>query len=269
MIPLFLALTYLAVFLTLWRFLMWRPRSLPGLTRQGTLLVGHRGVRGKRPENTLEAFRYAFEEGLDGVEFDVQRSRDGQLILYHDFEIEGQHVNQLSLEQLRSIDPNIPILDELFDLAKDYPGTLLNLELKSESFKTDGLERDTASSILASGLADRVIVSSFNPVSLWRLRLGAPSLRVGLLYAPDLPRYLRSGSLAGWLHVDALHPHESQVTPELVLRTHARGLKLNTWTVNDLKRISSLYALGVDAIMGDDPEVLRRAVPGHLEERDR
>jgi len=269
MTPLFLCLTYLAVLLVLWRFVMWRPRGLPGLTRRGTLLVGHRGVRGKRPENTLEAFRYAFDEGLDGVEFDVQRSADAQLVLYHDFEIEGQRVNKLSLEQLRNLDSRIPVLSELFELAKDYPGTLLNLELKSERFTTDGLEREVAASVSASGLADRVIVSSFNPVSLLRLRLRAPSLRIGLLYAPDLPRYLRSGALAGWLHADALHPHESQVTPELLLRAHARGLKLNTWTVNDSKRISSLYALGVDAIMGDDPEVLRHAVSGHLEERDR
>lgn len=260
MIPLFLCLTYLAVLLTLWRFIVWRPRHLPGLKRRAPLLVGHRGVRGPRPENTLDAFRYALDEGLDGVEFDVQRSGDGRLIIYHDFEIEGQDVNRLSLEQLRTLDSRIPLLAELFELAKDYPGTLLNLELKSESFKTDGLERDAARTVLASGLADRVIVSSFNPVSLLRVRLRAPVLRIGLLYAPDLPRYLRSGWLASWLHADALHPHESQVTPRMVLRAHARGLKLNTWTVNDLKRISSLHDMGVDAIMGDDPEVLRRAV---------
>ncbi|MEJ2288003.1 MAG: glycerophosphodiester phosphodiesterase, partial [Deinococcales bacterium] len=73
------ALTYIvgvALLLAAWRG-MWRGRALPGVEHGDTLLVGHRGTRGVEPENTLAAFRRAFDEGLDGVEFDVQRSLDG------------------------------------------------------------------------------------------------------------------------------------------------------------------------------------------------
>jgi glycerophosphoryl diester phosphodiesterase len=78
---------YLVLLLLLWRTVFWNPRKLSGVTRQKPLLLGHRGVRGERPENTVEAFQLAFESGLDGIECDVQRTSDGQLVLFHDFAI--------------------------------------------------------------------------------------------------------------------------------------------------------------------------------------
>jgi glycerophosphoryl diester phosphodiesterase len=165
-------------------------------------------------------------------------------------------VNTLEYPHLKSINPRIPKVSELLDLAKQYPGTLLNLELKSEGLRTDGLERDTIKLIAQYGLANRVIISSFNPVSLLRVRWLDPNIRTGLLYSPDMPRFLRTGALAGWLHVDALHPYFEQITPEMLRKAQKRGLMVNTWTVNDEMRISSLSSLGVDAIIGDSPTVL-------------
>ena len=249
---------FLLVLALLWRTALWRPRRLPGVTRKLPLLLGHRGVRGARPENTLEAFRYAFRSGLDGVECDVQRSRDGVLVLFHDFTVQGRRVADLGWEELRAAQPDVAKLSELFDLAQSCPGTLLNLEVKAAGWRTHRLERDLVRAVRASGLADRVLVSSFNPASLLKVRFFSPRLRTGLLYAPDLPLPLRTPWLAGWLHTDALHPHESQVTAALLRRAHARGLAVNTWTVNSDMRITSLTKLGVDAIIGDDPIVLRR-----------
>ena len=250
---------FVVILLLLWRYPLWKPRCLPGVDRASPLLLGHRGVRGSRPENTVEAFRHAFQSGLDGIECDVQRTRDGALVLVHDFTVQGKRVTDLSLAELRALAPDVPELTEFFDLAKTYPGTLLNLELKVSGLKTGGLERDTAKAVWTAGLADRTLLSSFNPLSLLKLRVLSPRLRTGLLYAPDLPRLLRSPWLAGWLHSDALHPHESQVTSALVKRAHTRGLMVNTWTVNGDKRITSLLKLGVDAIIGDDPVVLLKA----------
>ena len=255
-----MGLVYLTLLLLFWRTLGWRPRAIPGLSRNPPLLIGHRGVRGLKAENTLEAFKMAFETGLDGIETDVQRSRDGQLLLFHDFELEGRRIDTLSYEQILRLDPSIPTLKDLLALARAYPGTLLNLELKAEGLKTKGLERDTIKEVFHSGLEARIILSSFHPVSLLRVRLLAPRLRTGLLYSPDMPRFLRAGFLAAWLHVDAIHPHESQVTAELFKRASRRGLMLNTWTVNDPLRIKSLYQMGIDGIIGDDPAVLRQSL---------
>jgi glycerophosphoryl diester phosphodiesterase len=246
----------LAGLLVLWRWVLWQPRALSGLTRQLPLVLGHRGVRGARPENTIDAFTLAFESGLDGIECDVQRSRDGQLVLFHDFELHDKQLTKLTYIHLKSLDSSIPKLAELFELAKMYPGTVLNVELKTETLRTDGLEADTLKLIREHGLQDQVIISSFNPMSLLRVRLIDPYIRVGLLYSEDMRWWLRNGQLAGWLHVDAIHPHHSQVNEKLIKRALVRNLMVNTWTVNDPMRISSLCSLGVTAIIGDDPEVL-------------
>jgi glycerophosphoryl diester phosphodiesterase len=251
-----LYLLYLILLLLLWRTTFWNPRKLSGVTRASPLLLGHRGVRGERPENTLVAFELAFESGLDGLECDVQRTSDGELILFHDFEIREKKVSSLNYHHLKSIDPRIPKVAELLELAKQYPGTLLNLELKSEAIRTDGLERDTLRLVKKYRLQDRVIVSSFSPVSLVRVRLLDPSIRTGLLYSPDMPWWGKDARLASWLHVDALHPYHQQVTPEMLSSAHRRGLAVNTWTVNDEMRISSLCSLKVDAIIGDSPTSL-------------
>jgi glycerophosphoryl diester phosphodiesterase len=244
---------YLLLLLFFWRIVFWQPRKLPDVTRKAPLLIGHRGVRGERPENTLGAFQLAFESGLDGIETDVQHTRDGELVLFHDFEIQGKKINMLSYHHLKAIDPRIPKIYELLELAKGYPGTLLNLELKTETIRTDGLERDTLRLVREYGLETRVIVSSFNPVSLLRVRLLDPQVRTGLLYSADMSWWGQSALLAGWLHTDAVHPHHGGVTPEMLNRLHKRGLAVNTWTVNDEMRISSLYSWGVDAIIGDSP----------------
>ena len=220
------------------------------------MLLGHRGVRGARPENTLAAFELAFESGLDGIECDVQRSKDGELVLHHDFELHGKPVNKLTYIHIKSIDPQIPKLEDLFELAQQHPGTLLNVEIKSSGLKTDGLERDTVKLIRKWFLEDSILISSFNPMSLLRVRFLAPDIRVGLLYSPDMPWYLRDGILAGWLHVDAIHPYYEQVNEQLIKRSKVKNLMVNTWTVNDGMRISSLCSLGVTAIIGDDPELL-------------
>ena len=258
------ALTYLvgvALALAVWRA-AWRGRTLPGIERDGTLLVGHRGTRGVEPENTLAAFRCAFDEGLDGVEFDVQRSLDGELVLTHDEEVGGRAVARQSYGQLRERIPELATLDELFELARAYPGRLLNLEIKASGWRTRGLERAVVRAVLASGLADRVLLSSFNPLSLARVRLLAPRLRVALLYDASTMERPGGRPRPGWLHVDAVHPGYALVDRGLIETAHARGVAVNVWTVNEPETMRALRSLGVDAIMGDDPARLRRSTVG-------
>lgn len=260
----FASLLLLALLLGSWRTVLWRPRSLPGVDRPSPRLLGHRGVRGSLPENTVAALRFALEAGLDGVEVDVQRTRDGALVLWHDLDVAGRRLTDLTLAELRAVAPDAPELSELFALAREHPGTLLNLELKlaGRGMRSRGLERAVARAVRAAGLTDRVLVSSFQPLALARLRLVAPELRTALLFDPSLPRGLRGGETAGWLHVDALHPQHRLVTPELLRRARRRGLRVNTWTVNDADEVARVAALGVDGIIADDPAELRRAAAG-------
>lgn len=243
--------------------LLWEPRALPGVPPKPTLLLGHRGVRGSLPENSLPAFRAALET-LDGLETDLQRSTDGHIVLCHDFTLpDGRAVTSLTCAELRAADPNIPTLEALFVLARSFPGALLNLELKTRGWRTGGLERAAARAVRDSGLEGRVLVSSFNPLSLARVRLHAPELRTALLYSPDGPRWLRAGRaarlFARLLHLDALHPHFSLVNPSIARWARARSVMLNTWTVNSAAEVKRPTRLDVNGLMADDPSTLKDA----------
>lgn len=260
-------LVWTGLLLVVW-LLLWKPRALLGVSPKKALLLGHRGVRlrpeDKLPENSLEAFQAALDAGLDGVETDLQRSRDGQIVLYHDYTLpDGRAVGTLTYEELQQANPNVTTLGSLFGLARGYPGTLLNLELKTRGWRTGGLERAAAAAVRRSGLEGRVLVSSFNPLSLVRLRLYAPELRAALLVSPDGPRWLRRNRAARafvrLLHLDALHPHFSLVDVPLTRWAARRGVMLNCWTVNNAAEVTRLTRLNVNGLMADDPATLKDA----------
>jgi glycerophosphoryl diester phosphodiesterase len=230
-----------------------------GVKSSMALLLGHRGANRRHLENTMPAFEAALEAGLHGVELDVQRTKDGVLVVHHDFHLpDGRLIAALELHQLRLPDGDtVPKLEEVLVWAKKT-GAYLNIEIKLESFATDGREREVAALVERSGLGGQVIVSSFNPFSLLRVRYAAPALETALLYYdhPKMPWWLRGGITAPLLGVVAIHPHHSLVTPALMARAKRRGWKVNVWTVNEPTDVRRLLELGVDGIIGDVPNVL-------------
>lgn len=256
------------VSVVLWLGPSWRPRPLPGVHRPRPWAIGHRGVRGPLPENSLAAFRAALEAGLDGLETDVQRTRDGELVLVHDFDVGGRRVVATSLAELRAVLPEVATLGELLDLVRAHPGTLLNVELKTLGWSDNGVARSVADALVASRLDDRLLVSSFSPLALLRLRLRAPALRTAYLWLdrPEVPWWLRRPWPGALLHVDALHPQHRLVTATAVAGWRDRGLMVNTWTVNDPQDVVRVVEAGVDAVMADLPapllQALGRAVEG-------
>ena len=255
-------LALLALAILIWTGPLWRPRGLPGVTRHRPWALGHRGVRGSLPENTVAAFRAALDAGLDGLETDVQRTRDGALVLVHDFQVAGMRVCDATEAELRAAAPQLATLAELLALVRDRPGTLLNVELKTVGWNDRRLAAAVAAALTASGLGDRLVVSSFSFVALLRFRVHAPRIRTAYLWSeePRVPWLGRSPWPAPLLHVDALHPHHPAVTPERVARWKRRGLTVNTWTVNEAADAARVLAAGVDGVMGDDPDALLRAL---------
>lgn len=259
--------------LLLWWYSLWSPRPLPDVRNERPLLLGHRGVRGSHPDNSLAAFQMAFAAGLDGIECDVQLARDGSLVLVHDTELvtatgKTIPVRTLTRHQLQQHDANIITLETLFELAQTYPHTLLNVELKlphdlaSWRYQLWGsrqLEKRVAQDIVAYDLSGRVLVSSFHPWALVRMRFAAPTVRIALL-GQRIPFWL-----AGLLHVDALHPHHSALNVRLFQRAKNIGLMVNSWTVNDPNEVKRLLALPVDGLVADDPDSLKRAAQHHNE----
>ncbi len=273
----FLWLAYLLIALGVWAGPLWRPRPLPGVTRERPLAIGHRGVRGPLPENTMAAFRAALEAGLDGIETDVQRTRDGALVLVHDPVAAGLRVTDVTLDELRAAVPDLATLPELIELVRAHPGTLLNVELKTidpgastlavlaaEVFGRvpNALAREAAAALEGSGLEDRLVVSSFSPVALFHLRRRAPALRTAHLWSaePRVPWPWNRPWPAALLHADALHPRHDAATPDAVARWRARGLLVNVWTVNEAPDVARVMAAGVDGVMTDDPQALLQAM---------
>jgi glycerophosphoryl diester phosphodiesterase len=238
---------------------------------QRVLNLGHRGASHDAPQNTLAAFRLANQYGADGYELDVHLTRDGVPVVIHDFSVDkttdgAGPVAGFTLEELKRLDAGvkfsprfagerIPTLAEVLDVLE--PHMIVNVELKTTSLADNGLERATIDLIRARGLQDRVILSSFNPFSLLRVRKVAPELKIGLLYAPDLPLYLRRAWFRLLLKPQALHPHYSMVDARYMQWARRKGYEVNVWTVDDPDDMRRLAALGVNAIITNRPDVLR------------
>jgi glycerophosphoryl diester phosphodiesterase len=223
--------------------------------------------------NTLSSFELAADMGADGIELDVHRSKDGELVIVHDFTVDNTTdgegaVSEMTLAELKSLDAGswfdvkfkgaqIPTLDEVFDAVGRK--LFINIEIKSLPPLDNGLEELVANKIADHGLAERVIVSSFNPIAISRFRQIAPQVATGYLTSPESASLVTPEMLDG-LTYEALHPYFELVDADYVATAKKGGYRINTWTVNDPAQAIALCDLGVDGIITDYPDVIRHAL---------
>lgn len=241
-----------------------------------SLNIAHRGFSGQYTENTMKAFEKAYEEGADGIELDVRLTKDAEVVIFHDPDIdrmtEGKGaVNEYTLEELRSypiithpLQKNIkqeviPTLSEYLEWVEDKP-LLTNIELKSIQ-KNYRLELRVAEAIQTFKMEERVIISSFQENSLIRFKILTPSVKTGLL----LSKYDEATfQLAKELGLDYLHLKADMLTEEVIEAATETGLGLNTWTVNEKEDLEKVNGLGLHSIITDFPDRLRRIQEGQL-----
>lgn len=232
-----------------------------------TQVWGHRGASGYAPENTLPAFELALEQGADGFELDVQLTRDDAVVCIHDETLErttngAGWVADHSLEQLQALDASmgndrffgarIPTLDQVFELVQGTDA-VVNVELKNDRMRYAGLEERVLEIVEAQGVAGQVVLSSFNHYSLKRLQ-AVTDLPLGALYSDTLYRPWRYVTRLG---VQAIHPVHRAVGAKLVARSHAAGLRVHTWTVDEPDDLRRMISLGVDAVITNYPDRAR------------
>lgn len=232
-------------------------------------ILGHRGASGVQPENTLEAFRAAAEQGADGVELDVQRCASGELVVCHDERLERLAGVPLELRRtpwsrLKRLDvgsrlgfapARIPLLSEVFEAL---PARMeVNIELKCDTADDGGLSAEVARWVEGERLGERVLLSSFNPLCLWRAAQVAPSLRRGFLLDPDKRFWWQSWLVSPLVSSYSVHPFHRMCTPGRVAAWKALGLKVATWTVNEPETAGALREMGVDYCISDRPGALR------------
>jgi glycerophosphoryl diester phosphodiesterase len=237
-----------------------------------TQVWAHRGASGYRPENTLDAFQLAVEQGADGVELDVQRSLDGVPVVAHDITVDrisegtGQ-VGALTLAQLKNLNAahawsgygiaRFPTLAEVLALLR--PTTLtLTVEIKNPMNRYPGLEAECTSLARDMGMMERIWFSSFQHPALLHIKEAAPESRCGLLYESTM---VRPWLYAASLEMDALHPHYTELAvPGEAAHSHKLGIRVHAWTVNREAEMRWVADAGADALITNYPDVALRVL---------
>jgi len=237
----------------------------------------HRGGAGLAPENTMAAFTGAEGLGVHWFEFDVRTCATGELVVFHDADLQRlaglpERVDSLSLSDLASVDvgshfstkfagEGVPSLTEVLETFRDR--VRFNIEIKEDTHAGDGTARRVGELIDSMGMSSEVLISSFNPFSLRRVRQVCRA-QVGLVYPMvgdgSFQERLRdwvfsSPWLAPLLSASALHPHHEIVDEDLIRRAHKRGMAVNTWTVNEPERMEELARLSVNGLITDRPDL--------------
>lgn len=232
--------------------------------------VAHRGATAYTPENTIAAFDLAVDMKADYIEIDVQRSKDGELVLIHDTTVDRTtdgtgKVGDLTLEQLRSLDAGswkgeqfagepIPTFEEILDHYHGKIGILI--ELKAPELYP-GIEEQVAAALIERNLHkpqnEKIIIQSFNFESIKKMDQLLPKVPIGVLTSNRADTTLEAlqefSTYADWFN-----PGYGIVTEELVNQVHSLGMQIGSWTVRSQEAADFLFEMGVDAIISDYPD---------------
>jgi glycerophosphoryl diester phosphodiesterase len=240
-------------------------------------VVAHRGASVAYPENTLASFEGAVAAGADVVELDVRLTADGVPVILHDLDVgvatDGAgFVHELTLDQVKRLDAShgrgpraeIPTLREVLEALSGRVG--VNIEIKNipgePSFDSpkEAVAELSVQMVSQVGFQGRILMSSFNWLSIERVHDLDPSISTGFLTTAVIdPRaslaYVRT---RGHQYVLPQAPALLAAGAEFVDAAHGSGVLVGTWTVDDPDAIERLYEMGVDAVATNDPEM---AVP--------
>lgn len=209
-----------------------------------SMIYGHRGASGHAPENTLEAFKMAFDMGAEGVELDVHLSKDGELIVIHDETVDRTTdgkgtVADMSLKQLKALSAHngmeqyrgvkIPTLQEVYELIK---GTdkVINVEIKTDERLYPGIEEKCLQAAREQGVEGQILYSSFNHDTLKNLKALDPTVKTGALYSKAISKVWDYVKQRG---IEYIHPQWGNLfIPGLIHACKHNGIGINPWTVN-------------------------------------
>ena len=228
-----------------------------------TAVWAHRGSSTKYIENTMRAFEQAIVDQADGIELDVQRTKDGQLVVYHDERLQrltgvDKFLWQLTWAEIQDLDlhslndeAKIPLLKDVLELMQDTT-LIVNIELKNSLNFYPGMEVEVVDLVREMGMLDQVLFSSFNHESMQQM-----AQLVGPEYCAILTSdvHFNPWAYAREVGVGVLHPMVNSLQQAgYVEESHRQGFKVNVWTADEEVHIYAAFLLGVDAIMTNEPE---------------
>jgi len=257
---------YLFYLIFFWK---WKKNCQPMFNSEKPIVFGHRGSPDLITENTIPSFQKAIDQGVDGLEFDIRLSKDKQIVVFHDSNLKrlsdrSETVSELSLTELQSIplhkkegqieDAYIPSLNDVSLLIHQVK--VVNIEIKSEGlFKGHDVLKPLVQFLNKHLIDDRCIVSSFNPLILMRLRLLRPETVIGFLYNRN--RLFHGWDNMVWMfraQPENLHVHYSLLDSWAVRWARKKGMRINSYTINDKKVFDSAK---IDGVFTDNIEYLK------------
>ncbi|MBV7434377.1 hypothetical protein KRX19_04980 [Cardiobacteriaceae bacterium TAE3-ERU3] len=227
-----------------------------------SLFIAHRGLSALAPENTAAAFDLAWAHDCDGIELDVQVTRDGQVVVHHDADLKRTAKLECAIadEEYAALrehdigshfdtkfaDQRMSLLDEV--LTAMPADKLIQVEVKPEVTRVDEVI-----AVLREARQDaKIYVMSFDPEQLSKLHAGLPNLPTLWIVDEDDARDVKAlcerALEAGFTGIDV---HQAVIDAAYVERVHEAGLLLGCWTVNDPARMRELAGWGVDMIASD------------------
>ncbi|SFA96925.1 MULTISPECIES: glycerophosphodiester phosphodiesterase [unclassified Bacillus (in: firmicutes)] len=230
-----------------------------------TKIIAHRGYSALFSENTMTAFVEAEKSGAEGLEIDVQLTKDGELVVIHDEKLDRTTsgtgwVKDFTFAEIRKLNANIlfktqtkkepiPSLVELLDWIKST-NLILNIELKNGILPYEGMEEKVISLVRAHDLSSRVIISSFNHYSIVKSFRLAPEIETAPLYS--------EGLYMPWIYAQSIgakgiHPKYIAANDFIVKSAMENGIAVRPYTVNKESEMRRLINVGCSAFVTDDP----------------
>lgn len=232
-----------------------------------TGIIAHRGYSKLYPENTMIAFKEAAKFDIAGIELDVQLSKDGEVVICHDETIDrtsngSGFIKDMTLEELKAFyfhgkfegehpeneDLQISTLTEFFEWFKDFD-FLVNIELKTNIFRYEGLVEKVIESIKNFDLKDRVILSSFQHHTMKKAKEVDSTIQTGLLVMSGI---LKPGTYVSSNGHNYYHPFFMSLENTDFEDLKAQQVGINTYTVNEADHMEKLIQAGVTNIITDD-----------------
>jgi glycerophosphoryl diester phosphodiesterase len=240
--------------------------------------IGHRGFPHVAPENTIASFAKAVESGIDMVEFDVTMTRDGVPVVLHDKTLDRTttgrgSVRRRTYSELQDLDAGswfstefsdqkIPTLNDVLDFLKGKIAMNIEIKLEAVGLKMrGGIEQKVLQAVQKRGLTPHVVVSSFLPLAVKRIKKLCPEQSTALLLTRRPRRDPRV--IADRVRADALHLPKEGVTAELIRIALSEGIPMRVFTVNAVKEMQKLLTWNVDGIFSDRADYFFKLTSGN------
>lgn len=219
-------------------------------------IQGHRGSKATHPENTIAGFFEAYDAGAEGIELDLQMTLDGEIVIVHDFEVDGRFIKDCKADELE-----VTRFAELCEKLQEWE-IRANLEIKRDPLHheyTCDVETVVSSLIdmvVSYGLTEKVYYSSFDPEVLQVVHHLDPKATLGLAISDDEELVADPMKHAREIGVQIISPDYCLLDQDWVEELHREGFIVATWTVNEGEDWLKMIDYGVDEIMTDKPREL-------------